>query len=400
MSRIFDFLLGHETKSSTTEQVTRRSEQYIEDRISAQDSNGFVSVVHACGVVIAQGLSLPPIYVQVMGNGGRTYDLTHNVHKLLTQAPNKTQIGYELRETMGWQAAISGNAYAWLNRSKTRAKEILEIVPLSPHEISRVDSNVIGEAPTFTMGGKPVPSEDIWHFKGPAAGRHAGMITTDNATKAIRLAAIAESFGIDLFTNRAALEGILSVDGNATDAQLKQLRESFTARQTGEGKRGRTAVFPTSVKYQALSMPATDAQWIAARQHQIEEVCRYFRVSPTKVFHTLGSQSYSSVEQAHIAHDQDTDAHWHARFAQSATRALLSPAERRSGYSIVIDNRDYLRGTANERATYYASGISAGWLTKNEAREAEGYARSSDPDADKLTPAVNLFGDQSKKPSA
>jgi phage portal protein BeeE len=115
-------------------------------------------------------------------------------------------------------------------------------------------------------------------------------------------------------------------------------------------------------------------------------------VSPTKVFASDGSQSYASVEQAHIAHDQDTDAQWHERFVQSANKALLTPKEREQGLRVMIDNRAALRGTAVDRMTYYTAGIAAGIITRNEAREMEGYDRHDDPAADALTPAANLFG--------
>lgn len=395
MGKFADWFFGIEEKSAAPQLVQRRDEQFIDDRIANNDAGGYISVVYACAQVISQGLALPPIYVQKIGSKGREYATTHSIYPLLTTKPNLLQTSYELREVMGWQAALDGNAYAWLNRSKSG--EILEIIPLDKGEISRVDPATVGGVPSFTLAGRPVKTTDIWHFRGPSAHRKQGLHTSAEAQRAIALAAAAESFGTDLFKNRAALEGIISFDGVVDQAQIDRVRESFKARQTGEGKRGRTAFFPASVKYQPVSSSATDAQWVETRQMQITEICRYFRVSPTKVFHTLGSQSYASVEQAHIAHDQDTDAHWHARYAQSATNALLTDAERRAGYAVVIDNRDYLRGTATERANYYNAGLTGGWLTQNEAREAEGYPRSDDPLADKLRPAANLFGDQSQK---
>jgi HK97 family phage portal protein len=247
-----------------------------------------------------------------------------------------------------------------------------------------------------------VANADIWHFRGPSHDRHGGANLMRVASRAIMLASVAESFGIDLFKNRAALEGIISPDGQLDQTAFDRLKESFAEKQTATGRKGSTAFFPTGIKYTPVSATATDAQWLETRRYQVEEICRYFRVSPAKVFSTLGSQSYASVEQAHIAHDADTDAHWHERFAQSATKSLLTVEERRKGFAVVIDNRAALRGTAMERATYYNAGITGGWMTRNEAREAEGYDRSLDPDADKLTPAANLFGpktDGSQKPS-
>ncbi|MDG2532064.1 phage portal protein [Sphingomonas sp. HITSZ_GF] len=392
MSNYILDLFGLQRKSFTSEPmpVMRRSEEYVEDRIANEDINGYVSVAYACATVISEGLAIPPMYLQQITSKGRSFATNHSLYPLVNSAPNALQTSYEFRETMGWQAATVGDAYAWLNRSKRG--EILEIVPLKPTEISRVDPVAVGALPTFTLGGRAVANADIWHFRGRSHDRHGGVNMMNAAQSAIMLASVAESFGVDLFKNRAALEGIISPEGNLDAAGFEKLKESFAKRHTTPGQKGKTAFFPVDIKYTPVSATATDAQWLETRRYQVEEICRYFRVSPTKVFSTLGSQSYNSVEQAHIAHDADTDAHWHERFAQSATKALLSDQERAKGFAVVIDNRAALRGTAMERATYYNAGISGGWMTRNEAREAEGYDRSSDPEADKLTPAANLFG--------
>ena len=385
-------LFGFNRKSyeSQPARVLRRSEEFIEDKIANEDINGYVSVAYACATVIAEGLAIPPMYLQQVTPKGRSFAIKHPLYSLLNAAPNPLQTSYELRETMAWHAATTGDAYAWLNRAK--GGEILEIVPLKPTEIGRTDAVAIGALPTFTLGGRAVSNADIWHFRGPSHDRHGGVNLMNVAQRAITLASVAESFGIDLFKNRAALEGIISPEGVLDAAGFERLKETFAQRHTASGNKGKTAFFPVDIKYTPVSATATDAQWLETRRYQVEEICRYFRVSPAKVFSTLGSQSYASVEQAHIAHDADTDAHWHERFAQSATKSLLTVDERRKGFAVVIDNRAALRGTANERATYYNAGISGGWMTRNEAREAEGFDRSSDPEADKLTPAANLFG--------
>lgn len=400
MGKLTDWFFGdgfykNEIKSGTP--VVQRSEAEIDAaRANEADYGGLTSIVYACARVISEGLALPPVYVQQVTAGGRRYATEHPLYQRLNLSPNLTQTSYDLRQVMGWHAAVTGNAYAWINRSRTGG-EILEIVPLDPSEVSRLDPVAIGAQPTFTVSGRPVANRDIWHLKGPSAHRLYGLDTRSEAQRAILLAAVAETFGTDLFRNRAALEGIIGIDGPVDQDQLAALREAWQ-RRNGPGKRGGVAFLPANLRYQALSATATDSQWLETRRNQVEEICRFFRVSPTKVFHSAGSQSYASVEQAHIAHDQDTDAHWHARFCQSATIALLSEEDRRAGYQIVIDNRDYLRGTANERATYYNAGITGGWMTRNEAREAEGYARSTDPTADQLTPAANVFG-QSPDPA-
>ncbi|RSU72268.1 phage portal protein [Sphingomonas sp. S-NIH.Pt3_0716] len=411
MGKIIDFLFGQaveqsfQTKSISTTVVPHHGAETIEARLR-QETEGAtsaiaISAVYACARVIAEGLALPPCYLHQADARGKKLATRHAIYNLLHLAPNDRQTSYEFREQIGLHLALNGNAHVWLNRNRATG-EILEMLPMDPGAVTQiVDPNVIGGPARYFLHGQEVPRNQLWHLKGPSWLSYRGMTAVDNAREAIGLARHAEKFGADLFVNGGQLSGLLNAKGALTDDQVRQIREGWERQYTGAGKQHRTAILTGDIDYTAMSSTATDAQMIEARRFQIEEICRFFRVSPTKVFQSGGSQSYASVEQAHIAHDQDTDAHWHTRFVQSASVHLLTAAERAAGYTISLDNRDFLRGTAVERMTYYNAGIAAGIITRNEAREMEGFDRSDDPSADKLTPAANLFGpDQAQTAAA
>ena len=380
----------------TTRTIALRSEGEIEDQLrelSEGDRRFTVSAVHACARVIAEGLALPPCYVHKAGAGGKTLATSHPLFALLNASPNARQTSYEFREQLGYHLALNSNAYVYVTRSATGA--VLELMPCDPGMVEVwCDTSKLGNPVQYYLFGQPVPRANIWHLKGPAWLSWTGMSTVQEARKAIGLAAATETFGAKLFTNGAKPGGIISPNGQAplTPAQMLELKELWQAQAQGVGNAHKTMFLNAPVDFKSMASTANEAQFIEARRFQLEEICRYFRVSPTKVMQQLGSQSYASVEQAHISHDQDTDAHWHERFVQSANKALLSDKERRQGFAIAIDNRAALRGTAVERMTYYNSGIASGIFTRNEAREMEGFDRSTDPEADKLTPAANLFG--------
>ncbi|MET0373692.1 MAG: phage portal protein, partial [Rhizorhabdus sp.] len=292
---------------------------------------------------------------------------------------------------------LNGNAHVWVNRV---GQEVRELLPLDPGSVSmNVDQSRLGGAVSYTLYGTPMPAGAIWHLKGPSWLSWDGMSTLNNARAAIGLSRATQSYGANLFKNGARPGGILNPTGAPlTPEQVAELKAMWSAQATGVGNAHKTILLTAPVDYTPLASNANDAQWIESRRFQIEEVCRFFRVSPTKAFQQIGSQSYASVEQSHLAHDQDTDAHWHTRFVQSANKALLTDKERASGLTISIDNRDFLRGTAKERMEYYKMGIEVGMFTRNEAREMEGFGSSDDPSADVLTPAVNLFGPDKAKP--
>lgn len=410
MGKLIDFFIGHPVEQSfasknvTTHQVPTRSSEEIEQAVR-DDLDGStataVSAVYACARVIAEGLALPPCYLHMSDQRGKKLATSHSLYTLLNLRPNDRQTSYEFREQIGWHLALNGEAHVWINRSRMTG-EILELLPMDPGAVTQVvEPSQLGAPVRYFLYGREVDPSDIWHLKGPAWFSYTGMKTIAVARSAIGLARATEVFGSKLFENGARPGGVLMIKGQVTQEQMAHVREAWAAQYAGAKNSSKTAVLAGDLDYKTIASTADEAQFIESRRFQIEEICRYFRVSPTKVFQSLGSQSYASVEQAHIAHDQDTDAHWHARFAQSANVHLLTDAERRAGYVITLDNRDFLRGTAVERMQYYQNGISAGIITRNEAREMEGFDRSDDPVADRLTPAVNLFAsDQATKPTA
>lgn len=359
-----------------------------------------VSTVHACSRVIAEGLAQPPCYVIRDKGKGTERATDHPLFSLLAHSPNERQTSYEFRDMLGWHLALDSNAYVFINRGPTGKGPIKELLPCDLGSVTTsVDESRLGNPVRYFLYGVETPASLIWHLKGPAMKSWTGMSTLVEAARAIGLAQATEQFGAATFKNGAKPGAIISPKGEAawTPDQHNAIVKAWQ-NSRGAANAHKTIALNTPIEFTPMSNNMSDSQWIEARKFAVTEVCRYFRVSPTKVFHNDGSLSYSSVEMAHIAHDQDTDAHWHERFVQSANKALFTAKERDAGLRVMIDNRAALRGTAKERMEYYTKGIAAGIFTRNEAREMEGFDRSNDPEADKLTPAANLFGDAKPKP--
>jgi HK97 family phage portal protein len=399
---VADFLFmpdvsGTERKNFVTKTVPQMSADAVEDALMNGYFDGAdsfsISAVHACARVIAEGLALPPCYVHRQNDTGKKLATKHPLYYLLNGAPNDRQTSYEFREQIGWHLALRSNAYIFVNR--LRDGTIYELLPCDPGKVTiEYDDTRLWGVVRYYLYGVPVDPSQVWHLKGPSWFNYKGNPTVSAAAKAMGLAAATEQFGSKLFQNGARPGGIIAPRNDAiiTPEQAAELKEQWAKQQQGSGNAHKTLFLTGPLTYTSMASTADEAQFIETRKFQIEEICRFFRVSPIKVFQQDGSQSYASVEQAHIAHDQDTDAHWHERFVQSANKNLLTDKERAAGYCVTIDNRSILRGTAGERMAYYTAGKAAGILTTNECREMEGFDRSDDPDADKLQAAANIFG--------
>lgn len=402
------WLLGIEAKSdpntTVTNLPTRSPEDIRRDILTGEGLGGYSAVqtaaVFACARVIAEGLAQVPCLLQRRSaTGGYEPATDHPLYDLLTRAPNTFQTSFEFREQLGFTTALSGNAYVYVSRDPNG--RAIELIPIANSSVS-LDTSVFGEVNYTIAGvGGGYTNRNVWHLRGPSLDGFRGVSIQQLGARAIGLASDMEAFGAQLFQNGARPSGILTTDQSLTVEQHSTLIAAWNAQQAGIGNAHKTALLANGLEFQTIQTSANDAQFIEARRYQTEEICRLMRVDPIMVMQAVGGAAYASIEQRFLAHHQHTLGPWYSRFEQSAEVSLLSKAEQAT-HRIHLDSRSMMRGNAIDRATYLASMKQNGFMTTNECREFEGFDRSTDPAADQLSAAANLYGDagQSQKPIA
>jgi phage portal protein BeeE len=132
------------------------------------------------------------------------------------------------------------------------------------------------------------------------------------------------------------------------------------------------------------------------RKHQVEEICRIFRVFPLLVGYSDKTATFASAEQFFGAHVIHSLGPWIERFEQAIDRDLLSEKDRREGYFAKFNVNGLLRGDAAARAAYFKAMLgtasSPGWGTPNDVRRLEDMDPSDDPAADELLTVDRLTG--------
>ena len=127
-------------------------------------------------------------------------------------------------------------------------------------------------------------------------------------------------------------------------------------------------------------MDLADAEWIAGQQLNTEEVCRIFRVPPTMVG-DLRHGSYQNTAELGGQFVRFSLQRWVSMWEAEVSRQLLGPIARKrihAEHSV----EGLLRGNSEARAAFYASAISAGWMTVDEVRRLENLPARGDDDAD------------------
>jgi HK97 family phage portal protein len=219
------------------------------------------------------------------------------------------------------------------------------------------------------------PAEAIWHVRGPSWDGVSGMEIMNLARDALGLSIATEESHAKLHAKGVRPSGVYSVDGVLSDTQFKGLRRWIETEFGGAENAGTPMILDRAAKWISTAMTGVDSQHLETRKHQIEEVCRFFGVFPMIVFHSDKTSTFASSESFFEANNKLTLSRWYRRVEMSATVNLLTKKERKSGLYFKFMANGLLRGSAKDRAEYYAralgSGGHPGWMTPDEVRQLE-----------------------------
>lgn len=343
----------------------------------------------ACGRVIAEGCAQPPFHL-MQEKGGSKKVADDRLDYVLYRRPNAWQTSFEYRETVLLHAIFTGNAYSFINRVG-RAREIRELIPLEPARVTvrQLSSMALEYKVTSDTGEAQIfPQDAIWHLRGPSWNAWMGLDAVKMARNALGLAISLEQGQSEFQKNGANTSGLVSVEGKLDKAKFEQLAAWLDRHAIGGDRAHKPMIADMKAEFTPTQMTGVDQQLIETRKHQIEEICRAFRVMPIMVGHYDKSATYASAEQMFLAHVVHTLMPWYERIQQSADVNLLTEDQRAAGMFTKLNANALMRGAAKDRADYYAkalgSGGSKGWMTQNDVRDLEDMDRSEDPEADKL----------------
>lgn len=214
-----------------------------------------------------------------------------------------------------------------------------------------------------------VPASEIIHdrmncFFHPLVGVSPIYACGASATQGIRIQANSAKF----FENMSRPSGQLTAPGKISPETVDRLKQQFE-QSFGGGNLGRLFVTGDGLKYEAMTIPAQDAQLIEQLRWTVEDVARAFHVplhklasGPNPTFNNIGALNqdyYTQTLQTLI----------------EAAEALLDDGlALPAGYQTEFDLDGLLRMDPLSRAETAAKLVGAGVLAPNEARLKENLA--------------------------
>lgn len=336
-----------------------------------------VSTVNACVAILSEDVAKLPVHVyRKKSDGGREIVEDHPVENLLHR-PNGFQSRFEFIEQMQAALLLRGNAYACILRD-WRGRPIA-LIPVNPDRVWIYESNdgsvfynVARQGPhdIAVLESLPqlVPSEDMLHVRWLSLENSLwGSSRIALARESIGLALSQQEMAARLSANSTNLGGVLTTEQRLSKEAAERLRKDWKDKQSGVVNSGATAVLEQGLKWQALGMTAQDAEFIASRNLQVEEICRIFRVPPYKVG-VQGKGNGSTIEQMDQDYMNNTVSSYLERWEAKISQCFGLDAE---GLFVEFDINRFLRASIATRYAAYRTGIVGMFLKPNEARRAE-----------------------------
>lgn len=347
------------------------------DKVVTIDTALTLSTVWSCVRLISETIGYLPLNLYERSSGRRVVAEKHAIHNLIHRQPNGFQTPSEFWEGMVASLALQGMAYA--PKTYNGAKDVISLSPWDPCKAEpwRDLSGKLWYRVHFADGrfDEHVDPKDMFVVKG----------FTDNRDPDLGMSAI--TYGRQTFGGSIAIEeataktfkkglvpaGYFQLENPAIKldedkrAQLHKVLKEFVDGSDAS----KQLLLEAGLSWKAMNLTPEDAQMLATRAFNVEEICRWFRVPPFMIGHTEKVTSWGTgMEQQMLGFVNFTLMPYLTRIEQAINLRLLS-VEDRGRYYAKFSVEGLLRGDSAARAALYASAAQNGWMTRNEIRELE-----------------------------
>lgn len=333
-----------------------------------------LSAVWACTNLISGTVSTLPLMVYRTADGVRAMARDHPLYRVLHDSPNFEQSAVDFWDYMAGSIELRGNAYARINREASGIYTLLP-APASAMSVTRKTNGTLEYAWTED-GRRFVRSDrDMLHIRGPGGHPLGGMSVLEYGRQAFSSARAADRAAAGMFANGLRPSGVLTFDKWLSPEQREVAEKRLAEKFVGAMNAGRPLVLEGGTKWEQLTISPEDAQMLETRGFSVEEICRFFGVPPFMIGHTEKSTSWGTgLEQQTLGFVKFTLRRRLKRIEQALEKQLLSPQDKANGVTIEFSLEGLLRGASKERADFYQSGLTNGWMTINEVRRLENMA--------------------------
>ena len=299
--------------------------------------------------MISQTVAMLPCECFEVERQGYRRAVEHRAHKLVYIRPNPMMTPFTFKEVRIAHLLTWGNAYCEIEYDA--ANQPIALWPLLPDRTG-VELRSGEKVYWTTVGGQKVwlEARRVLHTPGLGFDGIQGYNVIKLHKDALGQAIATNQYGAEFFANSGRPSGLLVHPASPNPEERKALRESWNQMHTGLTKAQRTAIMWGGMKYEAISVPPEDAQYLGSREMSIEEVARILNINPILLQHFTKATTWGSgVAEFLTAFGTLTITPWCERDEDVLNHDLFTEAERGRFY-VKYNTNALLRGDPETQA--------------------------------------------------
>ena len=333
-----------------------------------------LSAVHACVRVLSGTLASMPLEIyERTGRGQRLAD-DHRLYPVLHNAWNSQMSSAVAVQAVMAQVALRGNGYALIQRDGANRPVALWPLPSEKMRARRIKgrleyllTDVGPDQPDYLIAAEDILYIPFLSFDGVTA-----LNPIQEFRQGLSVSYAAERFADIFFSRGSRPSGVLTHPNKLSKEARENLRRSWQEATSGSNALG-VALLEEGLKFDAMTVNPSDAQFIETRKLQLEEIARMFGVQPHKIG-ILERSTNNNIEHQALEFLTDTMLPHITKFEQEFNRKLFVGTRFYAKFNV----DGLLRGDFQSRSVAIQTLRNAGLISTNEGREMAGMNPISD----------------------
>lgn len=325
-----------------------------------------LSAAAACIRLISETISTLPIGVYKQGAGGApTLDTSHPIHRVVAVRPNPY-----MSPAVYWQSLLAslmlhGNGYS---EKMIYNGRLVGLDFLLPQHVTfdqlRSGAREWYYNDPIRNTTRTISDKGMWHVPGFTLDGRDGISVIAYGANTFGTAQATDEASADTFKRSMKSPGLVTMDTLLSPDQRRDIRQHV--KEVADN--GQFMVLEKGAGFKQLMMNPVDAELLASRIYNIDEICRWYRVQPTLIGHGGKDSNWGTgLEEKMSWFVTLTLRPWAKRLEDGVKKDLFSPGDAAS-HSMKFGLEGLLRGDSSARSEFYSKMVNNGIYTRDDCR--------------------------------
>ena len=245
-----------------------------------------LSAVYRAVDLISNAVAMLPI--SLFASGKR---IDNDLSYLVNYEPNYISTHFQLFKLIMIDVLQKGNAFCLVRRNSR--DQVEELRYLKPETVTILYNEEKNRKRFRLKDGDEYDDSDVLHFMNFTLDGVKGLSVLSSARHSLGIAYASETTASNYFEKGGAVSGVLAGKTILTNKQKDEVRTQWKEVMAVDG--GGIAVIGADMTFTPITMSAADAQLLETRHFNVEEIARFYGISPT-LLGDLTKSSYATFE--------------------------------------------------------------------------------------------------------